>query len=105
MYETVGDEKHDNKRVKGDSEKFHISMTKLCRCLKCPSSIGEKRSDWFQHKCYRRSQEVMYPPESDEIPHEEEIQYEHDSTHQYVAQKLYNMFIPLSKTEEVLSHA
>jgi hypothetical protein len=103
--QTIGDEENYNKRIKGDSEKFHISMAKLCGCLKCPSSIGEKCSNWFQHKGYRRSEEIVHPPESDEIPHEEEIQYEHDRTYQYVAKKLYDSFIPLSKTEEVLSHA
>lgn len=47
----------------------------------------------------------MHMPELNKIPDEQEIQEKHDGTYQYVAQKLYNVFIPLSKTEEVLSHA
>ena len=76
--EPIGDKEDDHKGIKRNRQKSHIAMSKFCRRLKCPSSVGKKCSDRFEHKGYRRSQEIMHIPESDKIPDEYEIQYEHN---------------------------
>jgi hypothetical protein len=96
MNETISDEENDYKWIERYGKELHITLSELCRSLKCPSSICKKSSNGFKNKSNRRSNQIMHVPELDKVPDEQEIQEKHDGTYQYIAEKLNNSFVILS---------